>query len=157
MNNNEDQARKIIDARLKNDINFWSNYSKIVAETADWEFRITSHLMLISGSVFAIMISLHGNEMDSCRNLCYFRTSMILCASCILFGALFLYSYIDIGRKSANNILDNAIGRAIEGNYASNDQPLIVTGKRIFWYCKLICWLSFLCSFVFLTLYSIFI
>lgn len=154
MNEKENYKRKIIDFRLKNDYQFWVEYDKILATITEWEFKITSHFMLISGSIFAIMVSLRSNEFDSCYSFYLFRISMILCATCILFGSLFLYSYVDINKKSAGKILHNAIDHAIEGTDAAFDGVQLVRGRKIFWYCKLICWISFLGSIIFLTFYS---
>lgn len=137
-------------------IEFDNIYIKAIDERNEWEFRLTAHLMLIMGSVFAIMISLNNGVFDNYYSLVFFQTSMFLCSLNILSGTLSLYRHVKVGRKTVHTLHYNRSHLHKKDVYGENGEMLITKKSKFFSVCEWICWLSFLLAVVSLTLYTIF-
>lgn len=130
-------------------------YKNAVNEYHDWRFRITSHFMIISSTVIALVASLSGQGTHNCCILYSLSSLAFLCATNILFGGIFLYNYVYVSSKQADRIREILDNPELLENCGSKGVIVSVKIPGFFSLCAKISWISFLLMVISLAWYAV--
>ncbi|CAK7086104.1 MAG: hypothetical protein BACC_03667 [Bacteroides sp.] len=133
-----------------------SAYKKALEQKAEWIFKIQSTILLVSFTIFAVLVSLSNSSKDNLCSQIFLSLVILSNATCILFSSITLFE---------NRVMSNAMIRKVQEyikeyiRYSLHEaiKPVspILPRKRLFAICEIASYISFLFFILSLTVYAI--
>ncbi len=125
---------------------------KLTNELAEKQYAWFRHILLVSATLFGILISLHGKNSDMLHIRLCFALAIVVLALGILQISIAMYSHIDALRRSRKVYTKETID-ALHEHRAS--QPVSVPVRKIFVFCEKSGYICFALSVVLLAVYAL--
>ena len=126
-----------------------SAYKKALEQKTEWIFKIQSTILLVSFTIFAVLVSLSNSSKDNLCSQIFLSLVILSNATCILFSSITLFE---------NRVMSNAyIKEYIRYSLHEAIKPVspILPRKRLFAICEIASYISFLFFILSLTVYAI--
>ena len=129
-----------------------SAYKKALEQKTEWIFKIQSTILLVSFTIFAVLVSLSNSSKDNLCSQIFLSLVILSNATCILFSSITLFENRVMIRK-----VQEYIKEYIRYSLHEAIKPVspILPRKRLFAICEIASYISFLFFILSLTVYAI--